>query len=172
MFRLLKVIAVVEKQFQWFWGFHDSLILGVDIVCWASGIFFFRACYSHLLLGMYFTAHSSLIIMNPKNGYLISTGSNWYIFYNCNQKVNSVFCFYAEDETLQWYSILQISLTSQFSYFRYDKAKKRTWKEGYFVWLAIGYACGSYFLPCDKLPRTRVCLCMYMSCVFRSWTVC
>ncbi|XP_071705924.1 signal peptide peptidase-like 3 [Rutidosis leptorrhynchoides] len=25
---------------------------------------------------------------------------------------------------------------------RYDKAKKRTWKEGYFVWLAIGYACG------------------------------
>nr|GEU56222.1 signal peptide peptidase-lik 3 [Tanacetum cinerariifolium] len=25
---------------------------------------------------------------------------------------------------------------------RYDKAKKRTWREGYFVWLAVGYACG------------------------------
>ncbi|XP_076885304.1 signal peptide peptidase-like 3 [Bidens hawaiensis] len=25
---------------------------------------------------------------------------------------------------------------------RYDKAKKRTWKDGYFLWLAIGYACG------------------------------
>ncbi|KAD7477672.1 hypothetical protein R6Q59_007417 [Mikania micrantha] len=25
---------------------------------------------------------------------------------------------------------------------RYDKAKKRTWQSGYFVWLAIGYACG------------------------------
>ncbi|XP_024971781.1 signal peptide peptidase-like 3 isoform X1 [Cynara cardunculus var. scolymus] len=25
---------------------------------------------------------------------------------------------------------------------RYDKAKKRTWKDGYFLWLAVGYACG------------------------------
>lgn len=25
---------------------------------------------------------------------------------------------------------------------RYDKAKKRTWRDGYFLWLAIGYACG------------------------------
>ncbi|KAK9062683.1 hypothetical protein SSX86_019872 [Deinandra increscens subsp. villosa] len=28
---------------------------------------------------------------------------------------------------------------------RYDKAKKRTLKDGYFVWLAIGYACGLLF---------------------------
>ncbi|KAI3797897.1 hypothetical protein L1987_33161 [Smallanthus sonchifolius] len=28
---------------------------------------------------------------------------------------------------------------------RYDKAKKRTWQDGYFVWLAIGYACGLLF---------------------------
>ncbi|XP_076951378.1 signal peptide peptidase-like 3 [Bidens hawaiensis] len=25
---------------------------------------------------------------------------------------------------------------------RYDKAKKRTWQDGYFLWLAVGYACG------------------------------
>nr|XP_043633934.1 signal peptide peptidase-like 3 isoform X2 [Erigeron canadensis] len=25
---------------------------------------------------------------------------------------------------------------------RFDNAKKRTWQDGYFVWLAIGYACG------------------------------
>ncbi|KAJ9542920.1 hypothetical protein OSB04_029426 [Centaurea solstitialis] len=25
---------------------------------------------------------------------------------------------------------------------RYDKAKKKTWKDGYYLWMAIGYACG------------------------------
>ncbi|GJW64949.1 signal peptide peptidase-like protein 3 [Tanacetum coccineum] len=54
---------------------------------------------------------------------------------------------------------------------RYDKAKKRTWREGYFVWLAVGYACGGSVVnvpgivhdertwsTCSALSRTCIIL--------------